>query len=299
MFDRIDWTLKKENNHKLDLSNNICFDPIFQNQFSSLLHKKGQSFYQYSDEGKVYEVLSEVYGINSKQIAIGFGLGELIPRIFQLYKNKKFSIISPTWMMATGFCEVFNINYVTELDTSADILYVANPNGLSGKYISPEKLKLLFDQFELVIVDEAYADFCVEVDCSVISSAITRGNVIVCKTLSKSLCLPGLRFGYCFSSENIIYELQKVRPSGVCNPMIPNMGTELFELIPQHINRMIESRNYIENSYDCIKSHSNFVLFKQKEKFLDLVKYKKIGDLYRMSLLDLSSFKYYEEISKI
>jgi len=299
MFERVDWTLKKESNNKLDLSNNVCFDSILQNQIAGLFRNKGPVCNQYADEGVVYDILSEYYGISSRQIAIGLGLGELIPRIFQLYKDRKFSIATPTWMMATGFCEVYNINYVEGIDTSADVLYIANPNGMTGEYTHPDKIRELFSQFELVIIDEAYAEFCVEIDCSLISSAITLDNVIVCKTLSKSLALPGLRFGYCFSNEKTIYEIQKVRPSGVCNTIIPSIGIELFELIPQHVKRMLDCRTYIQRKYDCVPSHSNFVLLKNKEKFLDFVKYKTINGLHRMSLLDYSSFRYYEEISNL
>jgi threonine-phosphate decarboxylase len=132
-----------------------------------------------------------------------------------------------------------------------------------------------------------------------IDQAVTGNNVIVCKSLSKSLALPGLRFGYCFSHPELIKRIQDVRPSGPASSVITELGLDLFNLTNDHIARMLETRNYIEEIYDCVPSQSNFVLFKNPEPFLDYVQYRKIENLHRMSLTDLNTFKYYEAISKI
>ena len=101
---------------------------------------------------------------------VGLGLGELIPRIFNIFRDKKFSIVTPTWQMATGFCEVNCIEYTEGVDLNADILYIANPNGLNGSVVDRDILESFFDAFEYVIVDESYEDFC-RPTCSVIDRA--------------------------------------------------------------------------------------------------------------------------------
>ena len=96
-------------------------------------------------------------------MSVGLGLGELIPRIFNIFeRDKKFSIVTPTWQMATGFCEVNCIEYTEGVDLNADILYIANPNGLNGSVVDRDILESFFDAFEYVIVDEAYEDFFVD-----------------------------------------------------------------------------------------------------------------------------------------
>ena len=92
-----------------------------------LSHKGGYN--QYPQESKIYEHLSDYYGVPAQNMGVGLGLGELIPRIFNIFRDKKFSIVTPTWQMATGFCEVNCIEYTEGVDLNADILYVANPNG--------------------------------------------------------------------------------------------------------------------------------------------------------------------------
>jgi len=297
MFERMDWLIQKPDDHRLDLSNNVCYDVVLQNQVSFLMSRQNVQLHQYADEGRIYDVLSEYYGIHPRQIAVGFGLGELIPRIFRLYRDRKFSIVTPTWMMATGICEVEGIDYVEGIDTSADVLYIANPNGMSGQCLYTEELYEYLNKFELIIVDEAYGEFST-LDATMIDQAVAGNNVIVCKSLSKSLALPGLRFGYCFSHPELIKRIQDVRPSGSINTIISELGLDLFNLMNDHIERMIETRNYIEETYDCVPSQANFVLFKNPEPFLEYVKYRKIGNLHRMSLTDRNTFRYYEEISK-
>lgn len=298
MFERQHWSTQEVSDEKINLSNNVCYDQILQNQVLFLLSRNNITFSQYEDESKVYKILSEFYGINPENIAIGFGLGELIPRIFSIFKNKKFSIVTPTWMMATGFCNVQNIQYTEGIDYSSQVLYIANPNGMTGKYVEVEELDEYSKKFEYIIIDEAYNDFC-DHNCSMVPYSLTKTNIIVTKTFSKSLSLPGLRFGYCFSSKSIIKKIQDIRPSGSVNSIVGRIVRELLNLKDEHIERMIITRDYIENNYDCEKSHSNFVLLKKKEKFLDYFNYRKIGNLYRMSLTDLGTFKHYETLSNL
>ena len=298
MFERVPWYIHKDKNTKINLSNNICYDQIHALKVSELIRENGNGFSQYANEPKIYEDLSEFYGVPKTNIAIGMGLGELIPRIFNIFRDKTFSIVTPTWMMATGFCEVNCIKYYQGLDLRADVLYVANPNGQDGQVIDRDILESLCDAFEYVIIDEAYADFCVPT-CSVIDLAITRNNVLVCKTFSKSLALPGLRFGYCFGNHHVIWRLQQLRPSGVVNTIVERIGPELLSMIDEHVIRMVDTRDYIESKYECSPSNANFVLLKNKESFLDRFQYRTINGLHRMSLMDLDTFKSYESLSDV
>ena len=298
MFERVPWYKSQPQNNKINLSNNICYDLEHSLKVSELIRENGNGLSQYANESKIYDHLSEFYGVEKQKIAIGMGLGELIPRIFNIFRNKKFSIVTPTWMMATGFCEVNCIEYVEGIDLSADILYIANPNGQDGKIIYPDMINQWCDAFEYVIIDEAYEDFCVP-SWSSLPMAIMRDNVLVCKTFSKSLALPGLRFGYCFGGNDVIWRLQQLRPSGVVNSIVEKIGLELLGLIEDHVERMVETRNYIESKYECSSSNANFVLLKNKESFLDNFQYRTINGLHRMSLMDLDTFKSYESLSDV
>lgn len=263
--------------NKLNLSNNVCYDSKLK------LNLTSSNPFRYPDETRVYDILSRYYDVPYTNLAVGFGLSELIHRILRLFKDKKVSVLTPTWLMAQGYCEVEGINYVEGVDFNADILYVASPNGQSGrKDFNPDWL----DKFEYIILDEAYGDFS---DESWLNNR--PKNVILCKSLSKSLALPGVRFGWCFAEEDIIFQLQQTRPSPPISTVVEEHLEHLLDLLPDHIHRMLETRDYIESRYACHKSYGNFVLLKNKESFLDKVLYRTFDGVHRMSLTDLSTFK--------
>ncbi|GFP22439.1 histidinol-phosphate aminotransferase [Candidatus Hakubella thermalkaliphila] len=60
----------------------------------------------------------------------------------------------------------------------------------------------------LVVVDEAYGEFC---PTSVIDLTNRHANLAVVKTFSKALRLAGARVGVLVASEPIVKEVQKVK----------------------------------------------------------------------------------------
>lgn len=285
---RPDWTTPRYNDTKINLSNNICYDKYLHEQVDQLFNSTKFDVRQYPDEYIVYKALSTYHNIPAKNIAVGLGIGELISRI--LNQTSSIYIISPTWPMVEILSEVLNVNYSTT-DPNQDCVYVANPNGVSGTYLTREEILELTKKYKTVIVDEAYCDFCTE-DISVLSQSVTADNLIVLKTFSKSLSLAGLRFGYATSNLDTINKLQLTRPGSIMHGSIVSLIHSLLKLIPSHVSRMIETRTYIENRYDCIPSQGNFVLLKTLPKELEnnfII--KKTNGSYRMALTNLEILK--------
>jgi histidinol-phosphate aminotransferase len=290
---RPSWQESRYNDKKINLSNNICYDKILLDKIDNLVESKKFNFRQYPDEYIVYKSVSKYHNVDTKNISIGYGLGELIIRILKLKQIKKISIISPTWAMVEVFSNIFNIEHTLTLDYSVNTLYLANPNGVTGKCLSKTEIIELLDKFELVIVDEAYGEFTNE-EFSVIDIASERDNLIVLKSFSKSLGLAGLRFGYAIGNENIVNQLQTTRPSCIINNMLITICDDLFKLIPEHVDRMMETKHYIETIYDCIPSHGNYVLLKNEIPGLeDSFMVKKLPNgIIRMALTNLDIFKH-------
>lgn len=289
---RPDWKESRYNDKLINLSNNVCFDTVLLNEVDTMFKTVDINLRQYPDEVIVYNSIAKHHNIITENIAIGYGLGELIIRVLNLKQIKKISIISPTWTMVEVFCQINNIEHTTEFDLSANTLYIANPNGMTGKCLSKNEIIDLLCKFKLVIVDEAYGEFA-NIEYSVLDLASLYDNLIVLKTFSKTLGLAGLRLGYAVSNVKTIYELQVHRPSCVMNSMLLTSIDQLFDMIPSHINRMNETKQYIESNFDCIKSHGNYVLFKTEipgieDKFV--VKQLPNG-IIRMALTNLELFK--------
>lgn len=285
---RPDWKETRYNDKKINLSNNVCYDHILLNDVSKIIKNTEFNLRQYPDEVIVYKSISNYHKIPLENIAIGYGLGELINRILNLKQIKKLSIISPTWTMVEVFCKLQNIEHSTEYDLTANSIYIANPNGMTGQCLSRSEIIDIIKKFEIVIIDEAYGEFA-EIEFSVLALAVKYENLIVLKTFSKTLGLAGLRLGYAISNEKIIYDLQLYRPSCVMNGVLISIIDQLYEMIPSHIKRMKKTKNYIETHYNCIKSHGNYVLIKDDVSVFEnkfIIKTLPNG-IHRMALTNL------------
>jgi len=84
---------------------------------------------------------------------------------------------------------------------NVDVIVIVNPNNPTGTTWGSEALMALAAQNseKTFIVDESFIEFSGEV--SIVSLLETKPltNIIVIKSLSKSLGIPGLRLGYCYS----------------------------------------------------------------------------------------------------
>lgn len=275
---------------KLNLSNNICFDKNLINDLNVSINLT--NIHQYPDASKTYLNLGNYYNIDPKNIAIGYGAGDIVFRWLNFFKNYSIGILTPTYDLARIFAINIGMNVSTSNnveDLNTDILYVANPNGMTGEALSKQKILKISKKYKYIIVDEAYGDFCT-IDFSMLYDSIKLDNVVVIKTLSKSVAAPGLRFGYCFSNSELMYKFQNLRSSTVLTNFTHCFVPELLSLINPHVKRMLQTRDYIEENYKCKKSQGNFVLFEKNPKFSCKIKKMPSGH-YRMALTDLETFK--------
>ena len=91
------------------------------------------------------------------------------------------------------------------------VIYVCHPNNPTGNPIREQDLRYLFDIVDnraLIVVDEAYIEFCPEF--SVASWLKEYPNLVILRTLSKAFALAGLRCGFTLASADIINVLMKV-----------------------------------------------------------------------------------------
>jgi histidinol-phosphate/aromatic aminotransferase/cobyric acid decarboxylase-like protein len=295
MLIRNDWSIPQPTQSKLNLSNAVCYDRFLVNSVTV----DSSTIFSYPNEHRVYNMLAEHFSVPVVNLAIGYGLGELLPRLLSLYRDKKIKIVSPTWQLIDLACRTSGINYSTveyenfldlnmdKLYTNdADLIYVANPNGINGQVLTREQIVDLCSYYQLVIVDEAYGDFS---DQSVIDIAAALPNLIVAKTFSKSLAIPGVRLGCCVANSMIIRNLQEIRPGYVMSGMTQSILDCVLPQLTSHLDRMIITRNYIENNYSVIKSNSNSILFSDLPD-LNCITKEVYPGVHRMALTDLDTF---------
>ncbi len=93
----------------------------------------------------------------------------------------------------------------------AAVVWLGNPHNPTGQPLEPDALRHLTGQADdvLWVVDEAYVELS---DCPSAVTLAGRGNLIVLRSLTKALALPGIRLGYAVAHPRLIDILLRVAP---------------------------------------------------------------------------------------
>ena len=284
IHNRPNWQVPKYTDIEIDLSNNLTYDTELNFKLRDLYRSVNFDTRQYTDEYSLYKTLSAYEQRPIKNLAIGFGIGEMILRFFEY--NYHMAIVSPTWSMPEVFSNIKNKPFTciphAQNFSNAEILYLATPNGIDGQIVSTDVVRDVAKYYKIVIIDEAYYDW--HDNDTMVDIA---DNIVVLRTLSKSLGQAGLRFSYAIGAEKIISFIQKHRPSCASHSFMIPILEALLQLIPEHVARMQQTKLYLETNFRCNPTYANFVLFKELPKKTNLIKTK--GN--RMALCDMEIAK--------
>ncbi|SVB05297.1 uncharacterized protein METZ01_LOCUS158151 [marine metagenome] len=209
--------------------------------------------------------------ISTDNIEIGSGTIDILERLLSLFKYKTVTSIGPYWTGIKWSCFKNDLKFD---EHDGDIAYISYPNSRDGLL-----REINFDDYEFVIIDEAYGDYCNE---SYLKQELK--NVIVTKTFSKSLSMPGIRFAYCVGELDVINKLKKISHKYSINSAVQSILPDAFDLIHPHVTRMLETKKVLEKEYDCLPSYANFVKPLIKPNYN--VDVQKIENFYRFTLVD-------------
>ncbi len=137
------------------------------------------------------------------------------------------------------------------LATEAAVIYVCSPNNPTGAVSSRDALLRLIDRAPgLVIVDEAYAEFCEAHDLR--REAAGRSNLLVLRTFSKAWGLAGLRVGYAVGSAELAAAVAKARGPYTLNALGERAALAALEhdevWLQQNVDAVRSGRARLESS---------------------------------------------------
>jgi len=233
--------------------------------------------------------LSEIKNISTNQIFIGNGSDEVIDIAFRIFcepNQDKALTFSPTY----GMYEVSaNINAVELINLSLDadfqidrntiepyfsdpdlkMIFICSPNNPTGNLLNLGDIEFILQNFNgIVIVDEAYIDFCNQP--SFLEKIRKYPNLIVSQTLSKAWGLAGIRLGIAYMNENILSYYNKVKaPYNVSsiNQKIALDTLNNFNEYEQKRNEILSEKNNLIKELQGLKivrkiypSDANFLL---------------------------------------
>lgn len=172
------------------------------------------------------------YGVDADQVFVGVGSDDVLAIAFMTFFNSNRPILFPdiTYSFYDVWAALFEIPYERpELDENFRLraedyyrenggIIIANPNAPTGVNQSLDSLRDIIEHNRdvVVIIDEAYVDFCGE---SALGLTREFDNVLVVQTFSKSRSMAGMRIGYAMGNSELIRAMNDIRYSYNSYPM--------------------------------------------------------------------------------
>ncbi len=177
------------------------------------------SSYPEPDAGTLRRLLAEVHGVSSSEILVTNGSITAFYLIAQAWEQAHSLIFTPSFAEYEDACRLHhhtlsffqNTQPLTDLTLEGqDMCWICNPNNPDGQLFTREQLvKLLENNPQtLFVIDQVYADFCVE-HLLDLADVHAYPNLIIVQSISKLHRIPGIRIGYVAAPEALIAKIQE------------------------------------------------------------------------------------------
>lgn len=218
---------------------------------------------------QVIERYAAYAGLSREQVLVSRGADEgieLLMRAFCEPGQDAVLFCPPTYGMYSVSAETIGIEYRTvpaidgwQLNLPAiraalegvRLVYVCSPNNPTANLVNPQDIRQLLEMTRdkaLVVVDEAYIEFCPQATLS--SWLAEWPQLVILRTLSKAFALAGLRCGFTLANPEVIALLMKViAPYPLSTPVADiaaqALSTEGIALMRQHVAELNASREWL------------------------------------------------------
>jgi histidinol-phosphate aminotransferase len=232
--------------------------------------------------------LAKYLGIPKDNILTSSGSNHLITVILEgLAKQLKGRLVitRPSFPLFESHAQYLGIPYETwDLDesfryslaklpqlTDGSMVIIASPNNPTGTSLPKHELRRLLDTYPkvLFLADEAYYEFDDEPYTDLLSD---YGNLLILRTLSKTMGAAGVRLGYALGSKDLIAHLGKLRVPFLLNHFTLAAAETIFESpeMQRFMERNIENaRKERDRMFASLKSGLDGVeVFNSKANFL-------------------------------
>ncbi len=239
------------------------------------------------EAAELRSLISKINGFPREGILLGNGSDELIGMLITAFSGGTGRVLYPTPTFSmygiSGLAlgrELLEAeldgNFDLDMDMIAaliaskdpDLIFLACPNNPTGNAYSADRIEEIIGLSKgVVVVDEAYSDFCVYTFLPLIRK---HENLIILRTLSK-VGFAGLRLGILYGRENLVREINKVRYPYNINSFTQGAAEVVLrnhEFVSENIQLIVRERGRVYKALSCIRgveaypSDANFVLFK-------------------------------------
>ena len=245
---------------------------------------------------KLREKLSRRLGVDPQDIIFGNGASELIMTAVRAVKPKKILVPVPSftgYMYAAKSCGcltefyymreadgfVLTDGFLEHINPETYMVFLANPNNPTGKYIKSELLEKIINKCDkcnaAVVLDECFAELSDNAEESMTNCYKDFPNLLILRSFTKSFAIPGLRLGYAIStSSDLVRRMEMQIPEWSVSVPAQLAGIAALEETEylQKARKIIkEQREYLEKELDalgfsCVRSSADYILFKDKKE---------------------------------
>ncbi|MGB4440319.1 MAG: threonine-phosphate decarboxylase CobD [Sedimentibacter sp.] len=287
-----------EENEIIDFSSNINPLGIPKNVESAAINSiKYSDRYPDINSRELVKAIALYEQVLEEWIFTSNGAAEAIFRIAVYLKPKNGLVTAPAFseyeqsLKTVGTC----INYyrlheksefkitnsiLNSINVDTDIVFICNPNNPTGQLADKETLEKIISRCKEIgataVIDECFLDFVDSKEKYSVSSLMKKyDNLIILKAFTKTYAIPGIRLGYCMSSNiEIINGLKSSGPPWNVSTIAQAAGVAALkekEYVQKSVSYIYEQRNYLVDEMNKLKiktyeSHANYIFFKITEE---------------------------------
>lgn len=232
--------------------------------------------------------LSEIKGVEAKNIFVGNGSDEAIDLMFRVFcepAQDNAVAIAPSYGMYKVSAAINNVEMrevqlgedfslpvdalLAACDQNTKLMFICSPNNPTGNSFPRKDILRLAEEFEgMLIVDEAYIDFA---EAESLKSEIEQyPNIVVLQTMSKAWAMAGLRLGLALADSRVVEIMSQVKyPYNINKAALQIVEQLLEESIDDKVAEIVEQRGVVAEELAAMPfvskvypSDANFVLVK-------------------------------------
>jgi adenosylcobyric acid synthase len=181
------------------------------------------SLSRYPNDAEAIQALAERHGRASSEVLPTNGAAEAFWLVASALRSRRAVVVHPSFTepevalrsLGVGVTRAFRDERDFSLDPlavpdDADLVFVCNPNNPTGTLDTADTVTQLIRAGRLVVVDEAFMDFCPGERESLANRSELEG-VVVIRSITKLWSLPGIRAGYLLGPEDVVARLRAAR----------------------------------------------------------------------------------------